>query len=412
MAKSITDEDLDLLDELGVGSEPAKSDGHSAREQRIIAGFEEIQRFVEEQGRLPQHGEDRDIFERLYAVRLERLRTVSECRDVLKGRDPLRLLDANDGLGIAGMVREDITEYRVSAASTELSDDELLAALGAGEAVGNDILALKHVRAAAEKRAAEEIALRTVCQNFGIFKPLFEQIKKEIKSGSVKVIECRDKTEVKQGDFYIVQGQMAYLAEAGEDFTDAEGRQDCRLRVIFDNGTESGMLRRSLQKRLWEDHTARRILVGQDLGPLFSNTEEDGDLAVGYVYVLRSKSENPFIAENRKVIHKIGITSGSVKNRIANAAKDPTYLLAEVEIIETYKISNLDLTKLEKLLHKFFDSARLDLQLKDRFGFDVTPREWFLIPLPVIEEAIDKLTTGCIGEYRYDPMTAEIVRVE
>jgi hypothetical protein len=128
--------------------------------------------------------------------------------------------------------------------------------------------------------------------------------------------------------------------------------------------------------------------------------------------VLRSKSENPFIAENRKVIHKIGITSGSVKNRIGNAAKDPTYLLAEVEIVETYKISNLDLTKLEKLLHKFFDSARLDLQLKDRFGFDVTPREWFLIPLPVIEEAIDKLTTGCIGEYRYDPMTAGIVRME
>lgn len=412
MAKSITDEDLDLLDELGVGTEPAKSDGHSAREQRIIAGFEEIQRFVEEQGRLPQHGEDRDIFERLYAVRLERLRTVSECRDVLKGRDPLHLLEANAELGSTGVVREDVTEYRVSPVSAELSDDELLAALGAGEADGNDIMALKHVRAAAEKRAAEEIAQRTACQNFGIFKPLFEQIKKDIKSGSVKVIECRDKTEVKQGDFFIVQGQMAYLAEAGEDFTDAEGRQDCRLRVIFDNGTESGMLRRSLQKRLWEDHTARRILVGQDLGPLFSNTEEDGDLAVGYVYVLRSKSENPFIAENRKVIHKIGITSGSVKNRIANAAKDPTYLLAEVEIIETYKISNLDLTKLEKLLHKFFDSARLDLQLKDRFGFDVTPREWFLIPLPVIEEAIDKLTTGCIGEYRYDPMTAEIIRVE
>jgi hypothetical protein len=267
------------------------------------------------------------------------------------------------------------------------------------------------VRTAAEKRAAEEIAQRAACENFGIFKPLFEQLKKNIKSGSVTVIECRDKTDVKQGDFFIVQGQMAYLAEAGEDFTDAEGRQDCRLRVIFDNGTESGMLRRSLQKRLWEDHTARRIIAGQDQGPLFSNTEEDGDLAVGYVYVLRSKSENPFIAENRKVIHKIGITSGSVKNRIVNAAKDPTYLLAEVEIIETYKISNLDLTKLEKLLHKFFDSAKLDLQLKDRFGFDVTPREWFLVPLPVIAEAMEKIKAGTINEYFYQAQTASIEHI-
>ncbi|MFN9026940.1 MAG: GIY-YIG nuclease family protein, partial [Akkermansiaceae bacterium] len=209
----------------------------------------------------------------------------------------------------------------------------------------------------------------------------------------------------------IIQGQVVYLAEAGEIFTDPEGRQDCRLRVIFDNGTESGMLRRSLQKRLWEDHSARRIVAGQDLGPLFSNVEEDGDQAVGYVYVLRSKSENPFIVENRKVIHKIGITSGSVKKRVANAAKDPTYLLAEVDIIETYKVSNMDLTKLEKLLHKFFDVARLDVQLKDRFGFDVEPREWFLVPLPIIEEVIEKLIDGTLPNYRYSPDDGMIIKV-
>lgn len=411
MAKKITDEDLDLLDELGVDAGPTKSNSHSAREQRIMAGFEEIQRFVQEHGRLPQHGEDRDIFERLYAVRLECLRTVTECREIIKGHDSLHLLDSCDGLGGANLIRDDDAEYRVSTTtSSDLSDDDLLDALGAGDTDIGDITALKHVRAATEKRAAEEIAKRIACQNFEMFNPLFEQLKKNIKSGSVNVIECRDKTEMKQGDFFIIQGQMAYLAEAGEDFTDAEGRKDCRLRVIFDNGTESGMLRRSLQKRLWEDHTARRIIAGQDLGPLFSNTEEDGDLTAGYVYVLRSKSENPFIAENRKVVHKIGITIGSVKNRIANAAKDPTYLLAEVEIVEMYKISNLDLTKLEKLLHKFFDSARLDLQLKDRFGFDVAPREWFLAPLPVIQDAVHKLIEGTISDYCYDTESAQLMR--
>jgi len=411
MAKKITDEDLDLLDELGVDAEPTKRGTHSAREQRIMAGFEDIQRFVQEQGRLPQHGEDCDIFERLYAVRLDRLRTLAECRDIIKGRDPLDLLDSCDRLGGPDLLREDDAIYRVSTTtSSDLSDDELLDALGAGDTNGSDITELKHVRAATEKRAAEEIAKRMACQNFEFFNPLFEQLKKNIKSRSVNVIDCRDKTEIKQGDFFIIQGQMAYLAEAGEDFTDAEGRKDCRLRVIFDNGTESGMLRRSLQKRLWEDHTARRIIAGQDLGPLFSNSEEDGDLTVGYVYVLRSKSDNPFIAENRKVIHKIGITIGSVKNRIANAAKDPTYLLADVEIVEMYKVSNLDLTKLEKLLHKFFDSARLDLKLKDRFGFDVAPREWFLAPLPVIQDAVQKLIEGTIGDYCYDNQSAQLMK--
>lgn len=399
MAKVITDEDLNLLDELGVEAEVSCGGGRSPREQRIIAGFEEIMRFVEEHGRLPQHGEDGDIFERIYAVRLDRIRGSTECCGILKNLDIRGLLDAQHPFEASTSLKEDVTDY------------QLLEALGAANESADDITELNHVRTARDKMAAAEVALRTACKNFGIFKPLFEELKKDIKSGCVQVVECRDKTEINKGDFFIIHGQIVYLAEAGEVFINAEGREDCRLRVIFDNGTESAMLRRSLQKRLWEDHTARRILAGQDLGPLFSNVEEEGDQAVGYVYVLRSQSENSFIAENRKVIHKIGITSGSVKNRVANAAKEPTYLLAEVEIVETYKVSNLDLTKLEKILHKFFDPARLDLQLKDRFGFDVEPREWFLLPLNVIDEAIQLLISGRLSAFRYDTEQGKIVDV-
>ena len=66
--------------------------GAPPREERIIAGFEEIQRFVEKHGRAPQHGEDRDIFERLYAVRLDRLRALEECRSLLAPLDHQGLL--------------------------------------------------------------------------------------------------------------------------------------------------------------------------------------------------------------------------------------------------------------------------------------------------------------------------------
>ena len=397
MAKKVSKEDLDLLGELGVDTAPKKQAARTPKEQRIIAGYEEIERFVEEHGRFPEHGENRDIFERLYAVRFDRLRQSSECREVLKDIDTKRLLEVEDSGETSSVLNEDPTDY------------ELLNALGVEADDSDDITELKHVRSTKEKIAAEEIAQRTACESFGVFKPLFAQVKSDIKINTRCIIPCEDKSEIEVGEFYIFQGQTAYIEQASEIFINGEGRQDRRLRVIFDNGTESRMLRRSLQKRLWEDEAARRIISPEDLGPLFSSVEGESDQAVGYVYVLRSKSENDFIAKNRKVIHKIGITKGSVKKRVTNAAKDPTYLLADVEIVETYKVSNLALNKLEKLLHKFFDSARLDLQLKDRFGFDVAPREWFLLPLPVIEEAIQKLIDGSLPKFRYEPEEGKIV---
>lgn len=397
MAKKVSKEDLDLLGELGVDTSAKKQAARTPKEQRIIAGFEEIERFVEEHGKLPEHGENHDIFERLYAVRLDRLRESAECREALKDIDTKHLLDSEDDAESSSVLKEEPSDY------------EILNALGVDADEPDDLTELKHVRSTKDKLAAEEIAQRMSCQNFGVFKPLFAQVKSDLKAGTRSIIPCQDKSEIELGEFFILQGQTAYIDHASETFINGEGREDCRLRVIFDNGTESRMLRRSLQKRLWEDEAARRIISPEELGPLFSNQEESDDQAVGYVYVLRSKSENEFIAENRKVIHKIGITKGSVKRRIANAAKDPTYLLADVEIVETYKVSNLNLNKLEKLLHKFFDDARLDLQLKDRFGFDVEPREWFLLPLPVIEDAIQKLIAGSLPDFSYDTNSGAIV---
>ena len=397
MSKKVSKEDLDLLGELGVDIAPKKQAAQTPKEQRIIAGYEEVERFVEEHGGMPEHGEDRDIFERLYAVRLDRLKKDSECRDVLKDIDVKRLLDVQDDMR-ATVVNED-----------EATDEELLEALGVSSGAADDITQLKHVRSSQEKMAAEDIAQRTPCHNFGIFKPLFEQVQQDLESGFRKTLKYQNNGEINKGDFFIVEGQKAYIADWGEQFISSYNKPDRRLRVIYDNGTENDLLLRSMQRALNRDELSRRV-TDPTLGPLFSDQEEDDDQTVGYVYVLRSKSENSFVAENRQVIHKIGMTKGSVQQRVANASKDPTYLLAEVEIVETYKVSNLNLTKLEKLLHKFFDPARLDLQLKDRFGFDVEPREWFLVPLPIIEEAIQKLIDGTLPEYRYEPQEGRIVK--
>lgn len=399
MAKQVNKDDLDLLTELGVDTGPTRQAARSPRQQRIIAGFEEIDRFFIEHGRLPEHGEDRDIFERLYAVRLDQLRQSAECREVLKTIDVKRLLD----------IQEDRPAMSVEEDKT--SDQALLEALGVESGRSDDITALKYVRSSQEKAAAEEVAQRTPCKQFGIFKPLFEQLQKDLTSGFRKTLKYKNNGEIQKGNFFILEGQKVYVADWGEPFISSYDRPDRRLRVIYDNGTESDLLLRSLQRALNRDGASRRV-SDPTLGPLFSDQEAPDDQTVGFIYILRSRSEHPFIAENRQIIHKIGLTKGSVERRIANAAKDPTYLLAEVEIVETYKVANLDLNRLEKLLHKFFDAARLDLQLKDRFGFEVEPREWFLLSLPIIGEAIEKLIAGTLPQYRYDPSESRIAAVK
>lgn len=394
MARTFTDEDDDLLAQLGVEIELPKQHARTPREERIIAGFEEIQRFVEQHGRPPRHGADRDIFERLYAVRLDRLREQEDCRALLEPLDHQRLL--------AGGMNTALPE-------AELDDDALLAQLGV-DTEPSDITELRHVRSAAEKRAAEEIANREKCADFDVFKPLFAQVQKEIDAGLRQTKEFERKSEIAPGRFYILGGQKAYVASMEEPFTNEHGYTDARLRVIFDNGTESNLLMRSLQRALQKDPAGRRI-IEPSAGPLFADHNEEGDEASGVVYVLRSKSDHPAVAAHHDVLHKIGVTGGSVERRIANARLDPTFLMADVEIVATYELFNISRSRLENLIHRIFGPARLDIEIKDRFGQPIVPREWFLVPLFVIDEAIGKIRDGTITSYRYDPNSAELVRI-
>lgn len=393
MAKQFTEEDDALLAELGVEVEAKKVSARTPQEERVIAGFEEIQRFVEEHGHPPQHGENKDIFERLYAVRLDRLRELGEFRQLLEPMDKDGLLDASGP--VAASFDDD-----------DMDDDALLAELGV-EAETSDITELRHVRSSAEKKAAEEIANRQKCEDFERFKPLFEQVQNELDTGLRTTRPFERKAEIAPGRFFIVGGQKAYVAEMDEAFLTAQGMTDARLRVIFDNGTESNMLMRSLQRALHKDDAGRRI-TDSSAGPLFADHTADGDEASGTIYVLRSRSNLPIVKEHRNVLHKIGVTSGKVERRIANAKIDATFLLADVEVVATYELYNINRTKLENLIHRIFDSARLDIEIKDRFGNPVVPREWFLVPLAAIDEAVEKIKDGSISKYHYDPKQAKL----
>ncbi len=397
----MSDFDLDeLRSELDEFAQPQKSGGRSPREERIIAGFEEIQRFFDKNGRAPRHGEDRDIFERLYAVRLDRLRALEECRSLLLPLDRQELLKEAPAS---------------SAAPTDAMDvDELAAELGG--AVGpSDITKLRHVRTSAEKREAEEIASREKCLDFETFRPLFEQVRADLESERRTTRPfVKDagflKADIQAGQFFILGGQTAYVAEVGEPIKAPNGETDARLRVIYSNGTESDLLLRSLQRALYKDEAGRRI-TEPSAGPLFDDQTSDGDQASGTIYVLRSKSDHPLVAGNREILHKIGVTGGSVDRRIANARLDPTYLMADVEVVATYELYNINRAKLETLIHKVFGAARLDVEIQDRFGQPIVPKEWFLAPLFAVDEAVNRIRDGSITGYVYDPNTAKLVSI-
>lgn len=394
----MSDLDLDeLRDELADFAQPAKPVGRSPREERIIAGFEEVQRFVEQHGRAPQHGEDRDIFERLYAVRLDRLRALEDCRALLTPLDHKGLLDAGE----------------TTAASTadDLEIDDLAAEL-AGAAGEPSITQLRHVRTSADKRVADEIAERDKCEDFDQFEPLFAAAQRDLDAG-IRTTRpfVRDagllKADITEGQFFILGGQIVYVAEVGKTFPAPNGEADARLRVVYSNGTESNLLRRSLQRALYKDEAGRRI-TEPAAGPLFAEDSDGDDQASGTIYVLRSKSDHPLVAANREVLHKIGVTGGDVSRRIGAAKLDPTFLMADVEIVATYNLFNVNRARLENVIHRIFDPARLDIEVKDRFGNPVIPREWFLVPLFVIDDAVAKIKDGTITDYVYDPASARL----
>ena len=384
----------DMLAELGLDTSPVQRRSLTASEERVIAGFEEIKAFYVEHGRLPQDNPDAEIFERLYAVRLTRLISLEEFKDLLAQYDP-------DGLLAPPQKKTDELDLE------DLSAEELLSELGLDED-DNSLTTLTHVRTTEERRAAEEIARREKCPDFEKFEALFKKVKQDLetKERTTKRFE-RDAT-IEAGHWFIVDGIIAYIAEKGEEFLNQSNHKNAKLRVIFDNGTQSEMLMRSLERALQKDEAGRRI-SDPSAGPLFTHETIDGDEASGFIYVLRSASEHEYISTHRNLIHKIGVT-GNIERRFVNASNDPTFLMADIEIMKTYELYNINSMKLEGLLHRIFENAKLDLELVDRWGKPYRPQEWYLVPLSEIEEAVKRIMDGTITDFYYDHISARLVQ--
>jgi hypothetical protein len=331
-----------------------------------------------------------------------RLKTYRESPDLMEQLQPL------DRHGLLASVQAAAPDPQSLDDILDLDDDLL-------STDADDIFEMKHARPAAIARP-DKVSERKPCLDYERFKPLFDTCAADLASGVRKSMPFANEQEIRAGDFFILNGVTVFVAEVNDPHI-RNGKKNARLRLIFETGTEGENLLRSLATELYKDPAGRRI-SDPSSGPLFDSeptTEAVAapeDRVTGLIYVVRSLSAEPDIAKLDGHLFKIGVTTGTVEARIAGAADDPTFLLAAVHPVRTFDLVNLNPVKVENLLHRFFSDARLDIEIKDRFGKPIRPREWFLLPLPVIELAIRMLIDGSILRYRYDPAKGEIVQAD
>jgi hypothetical protein len=359
----------------------------STEQQRILDTFAEVNQFIDRFKRKPGDADKPSVSERGLRMKLNGLMNDSAARDLLLPHDRHQLLAA--------------AQLKVPQTLDEILEDELLTT------PQDAIFDLVHVKPSAAK--PDEVAERQVCKEFDKFKPLFEQCVREMSEGKRKAIPFANEQEIGAGEFFILNGVLVYVAEVGETHI-RNGKKNARLRLIFDNGTEGNNLLRSLATELYKDPNGRRVTT-TDMGPLFADAPQDGDTLTGMIYVVKSLSVDPEIRKLDGLLHKIGFTSGKMEVRIQNAKDDPTFLMAAVHPVTTFTLYNIDRVKLEHLLHEFFAAVRLDIEITDRFGKNVRPREWFLLPQAIIGEAVARLRDGSIVNYRYDPDRVALVPI-
>jgi len=398
MSKKTLD-DIFEDDDFGLLDVKPKSSNVKSEEDRLIDSFEEINIFMDKNDREPATS---SMSEYSLSARLKNFRDDEANKKILKP------FDRHDLLGYVELDTPTMDDI--------FNDDDL----GLLETDSElDIFKFKHTPKLQDRAETDFVAKRTPIKEkeFEPYEKMFHQVHQELKTGARKISMFEDvEKHLKAGRFYLLDGVLLYLEDVDSGREDSvklgkntRRRKDGRTRTVFENATLSNMLYRSLGKSLYAN--GKRITEPTELSTssLFSNADcvREEDIVTGWVYVLKSKSENEEI-KNMKNLYKIGFSSVSVEERIKNAKKEATYLYADVEIVERYKCINLNANKLENLLHKFFATACLNLDLYDDRGQRITPREWFVVPFNVIDEVIGLLDGDAILNYEYDDVRQRV----
>ncbi len=382
LLKILEDDPFDLLKNL-----KPKVATHRGEEQISIEFFEEITKFFELNGYEPKKSDDNREERKLHTI-LQSIRADKDRVKLLKPYDRCTLL-------------EDIVEDKKIESFSDMLESDPFGLLSNDGA--DDIFMLKHV----EKKTTmpDYVANRKACKDFEKFEPLFKQCQADLDSKKRTFSKYHGERFIKKGMFFVLKGSVGYVAEIGEKKTEGK-RTNARLRCIFSNGTESDMLLRSLSAELYK---VGKLITqfNREFENEFSQISSD-DEHHGYIYILESLSHDEKI-QQIKDLYKIGYSTTPVKERIKNAKNEPTYLMAEVKIVASYKTYNMNTQKFEQLLHQLFENSCLDISIMGNDEVTHNPREWFTAPLSAIKQAVELLINREIMYYRYDKDMEEIV---
>lgn len=337
---------------------------------RLVKSFQEVLDFVEQNGRLPQSDgpfEDKKLYTRLDGIKKDKAKF-----DKCKPHDTMDILGEYQDYK-----EEDVLSTILNNPAFNLSQE-----------AASLFDMPQYMREAEERAQAEYIGKHVPCKDFDKFKPLFDAVHEGIEKGTHKLIKFRE-AHLEEGTFFVISGVLAYLAKIHEVQKNSSYKNDGRIRCIYDNGTESDILLRSLAKSLYLDgYTVQHTLFNADEHLKKSFTITDWDVSNGYIYVLKSKSTDPSVS-SIKDLYKIGFTTQTVEERIANAKNDATYLYADVEIVASWEVYNIKTVALENALHKLFKKTQLQLA-----AGVAHPKEWYIVPYKIIEEAVSRLIQG------------------
>lgn len=364
------------------------------QDQRLVDSFEEINTFIDENGKEPE--QSTDINERRLHSRLAALRKDFDKATILKDFDKHNLLECvKDIETVDDILNNDVLGL--------INDDP------------ENIFNLQHVPKNRVK--TDFVARRKPCKNFDQYKDKFLEIQNDIRSSKRKLILFRE-AHLQEGRYYILDGILLFLEKINqENIKNFQGktkdkRNDPRIRCIFENGLESNMYLRSLQKELYnngrsviETNEESLEIFNQNLGGVSNE-----DKITGYIYILSSLSDNPQIQAIND-LYKIGYSTTSVEERIENAEKDPTFLMAPVKIVSTYKVFNLPPRRFESVIHSFFKDRCLDVKISDKSRINRKPKEWYVVPLKIIEQVIQLIINNEISNYRFNTTSSEIEKI-
>ena len=413
-------EDILKNDPLGLFKDiKAKVSTAHTEDDRLVQSFEEINTFYEKNNREPAKNsiQESSLFFRLNGIRTNPIKIeqlLKYDRFNLLPADKEQAYDSN--LAVSSGVSEPlppptekVTPPPVAITSIDdILNNDLLGILNISKEE-ESLFTLKHVKKEENRATADFVAQRKVCDDFDTYEPLFKACQADLKTGKRKLVKFHEK-QLQEGAFFVVKGVMCYLVEIKDLKKDKNSKVDARTLTIFENGTKSNMKLRSLGKGLFADGWGVTFPDESNVTKLAENAAAitDDDVLMGYIYIVRSKSKDPIIAGITD-LYKIGFTSTTVADRLKNAEKEPSYLMAPVHLLGTFKVYNTPPQKLESLLHRFFGNACLDVNLHDHNGQLYRPREWFVASYEIIEQAVLFILNGEIVKYRYDLERGEIV---